>query len=88
MDKFSSEMFVSRTLLHNKLKALTNLSATEFIKTIRLKRAYKLLKDGKLSVSEVSMMVGFNSRNYFTKCFTEYFGVSPSEYLKPEKFIQ
>jgi len=87
VEVFSSEMFVSRTLLHNKLKSLTDLSATEFIKTIRLKRAFQLLKEGKLSVSEVSMMVGFNSRNYFTKCFNEYFGNSPSEYLKQEKFL-
>lgn len=80
VDVFTKEMNVSRTLLHTKLKALTGLSATEFIKTLRLKRAAKLLSDGQLSVSEVSVMVGFNSRNYFTKCFTEQFGVSPSEY--------
>jgi YesN/AraC family two-component response regulator len=82
VDVFTKEMNVSRTLLHTKLKALTGLSATEFIKTLRLKRAAKLLSDGQLSVSEVSVMVGFNSRNYFTKCFTELFGVSPSEYEK------
>jgi signal transduction histidine kinase/ligand-binding sensor domain-containing protein/DNA-binding response OmpR family regulator len=82
VDVFTKEMNVSRTLLHTKLKAITDLSATEFIKTLRLKRALKLLKEGQLSVSEVSIMVGFNSRNYFTKCFTELFGVSPTEYLK------
>jgi signal transduction histidine kinase/DNA-binding response OmpR family regulator len=85
---FLSEMFVSRTLLYNKLKALTNLSATEFIKTIRLKRASQLLYEGKLSISEVSMMVGFKSRHYFTRCFTRQFGVNPTEYAKPEKSIQ
>ena len=82
VDVFTKEMNVSRTLLHTKLKALTGLSATEFIKSLRLKRAAKLLSEGQLSVSEVSVMVGFNSRNYFTKCFTELFGVSPSEYEK------
>jgi signal transduction histidine kinase/ligand-binding sensor domain-containing protein/DNA-binding response OmpR family regulator len=82
VEVFFKEMYVSRTLLHNKLKALTDLSATEFIKTIRLKRASRLLYEGKLSISEVSIMVGFNSRNYFTKCFTEQFGISPSEYEK------
>jgi signal transduction histidine kinase/DNA-binding response OmpR family regulator len=82
VEVFTKEMNVSRTLLHTKLKALTGLSATEFIKSLRLKRAAKLLSEGQLSVSEVSVMVGFNSRNYFTKCFTELFGVSPSEYEK------
>jgi signal transduction histidine kinase/ligand-binding sensor domain-containing protein/DNA-binding response OmpR family regulator len=81
IEVFTKEMNVSRTLLHTKLKAITDLSATEFIKTLRLKRASRLLKEGQLSVSEVSIMVGFNSRNYFTKCFTELYGVSPSEYL-------
>jgi signal transduction histidine kinase/ligand-binding sensor domain-containing protein/CheY-like chemotaxis protein/AraC-like DNA-binding protein len=80
IDKFTWEMSVSRTLLHNKLKSLTNLSATQFIKTIRLKRAAQLIKKGHLGVSEVSIMVGFSSRTYFTKCFIELFGVSPSEY--------
>ena len=83
VEVFTKEMNVSRTLLHTKLKAITDLSATEFIKTLRLKRASRLLDEGQLSVSEVSVMVGFNSRNYFTKCFTEFFGVSPSEYEKP-----
>jgi signal transduction histidine kinase/ligand-binding sensor domain-containing protein/DNA-binding response OmpR family regulator len=78
---FVKEMNVSRTLLHNKLKAITDLSATEFIKTIRLKRAAQLLTEGQLSVSEVSIMVGFNSRNYFSRCFYELFGVNPSEYI-------
>ena len=82
VEVFIHELSVSRTLLHNKLKALTNLSATEFIKTLRIKRAARLLTEGKLTVSEVSVMVGFNSRNYFSKCFTEQFGVSPSEYEK------
>ena len=83
VEVFLSEMFVSRTLLYNKLKALTNLSATEFIKTIRLKRASRLLSEGNHNISEVSMMVGFNSRHYFTKCFTKQFGVNPTEYMKP-----
>ena len=81
LEVFLSEMFVSRTLLYNKLKALTNLSATEFIKAIRLKRASRLLSEGKHNVSEVSMMVGFNSRHYFTKCFTKQFGINPTEYI-------
>lgn len=85
VEVFTKEMAVSRTLLHTKLKSLTDNSATEFIKTIRLKRAAKLLTEGQMGVSEVSIMVGFNSRNYFTKCFTEFFGVSPSDYLKDHK---
>ena len=77
---FSENMAMSRTLLHNKLKSLTDQSATEFIKTIRLKRAAKILTSGNRNIAEVSLMVGFNNRTYFTKCFVEQFGCAPSEY--------
>ncbi len=74
------EMSMSRTLLFNKLKALTDTSITEFIRTIRLKRAAELLSKGQMNVSEVSDLVGFNSRSYFTRSFSKYFGCSPVDY--------
>lgn len=77
---FAKEMAMSKTLLYNKLKAITGMSATEFIRTIRLKRAAQLLASGQLTVNDVSNMVGFNSRNYFTNCFTDFYHCPPSEY--------
>lgn len=78
-DKFCREINMSRSQLHRKLKALTSQSASEFIRTLRLKRAAKLLKDSKLSIEEISFRVGFNSPAYFTKCFKSLFGKTPSE---------
>lgn len=73
------KIFVSRTQLHKKLKALTGLSASLFIRQIRLFAARELLKDDKLNVTEIAYRVGFTDPNYFTRCFTQEFGMPPSE---------
>jgi len=77
--QFCSAMNVSRTLLHTKLKHITGLTTTEFIRTIRLKRAYVYLKKGHYTVSEVAFMCGFNDSNYFSKCFRKMYRVFPSK---------
>jgi transcriptional regulator GlxA family with amidase domain len=79
-DEFCREIGMSRSQLHRKLKAITSQPASEFIRTIRLKRAASLLKDSHLSVEEISFRTGFNSPAYFTKCFKTLFGKTPSEY--------
>lgn len=81
IENFGSEMGVSRMQLHRKLKALTGQSASEFLRTQRLKLALKLLQEKKISISEVGYTVGFNDPSYFTKCFKQEFGSSPSEYI-------
>jgi signal transduction histidine kinase/ligand-binding sensor domain-containing protein/DNA-binding response OmpR family regulator len=80
----ASKLHLSRTHLHRKLKTLTNQSATEFIRDIRLKNAVKLMQEGKLKVNEVGYAVGFNSHNYFTRSFNKQYGMSPSEYMKKQ----
>ncbi len=79
------EMGMSRTRMFMKLKALTNQSATEFIRTIRLRKAASLLLSDNLNVSETAYKVGFNNRVYFSKCFTSQFGISPSDYQSKNK---
>ncbi|MCB0466495.1 MAG: helix-turn-helix transcriptional regulator, partial [Aequorivita sp.] len=81
IENFGSKMGVSRMQLHRKLKALTGQSSTEFLRSQRLKMAAALLKNNKLSVSEIGYSVGFNDPSYFTKCFKQEFGCSPSDYL-------
>ncbi|WP_430811308.1 MULTISPECIES: hybrid sensor histidine kinase/response regulator transcription factor [unclassified Carboxylicivirga] len=76
------KMNVSRTLLHMKLRELTGQSTSEFIRTIRLKQAAKLLKQGELNVSEVTYQVGFNDPKYFSKSFKGLFGVTPTVFQK------
>ncbi len=77
-----SEMKVSRTLLHMKLRELTGQSTSEFIRTIRLKQAAKLLKSGDKNVSEVTYAVGFNDPKYFSKSFKNLFGLTPTLFQK------
>lgn len=79
VDNFAAEAAVSRTLLHNKLKKITNLSTTEFIKTIKLTEAKKLILKNEFSISEIAYKVGFNDPAYFSRSFKKYFKVAPSE---------
>jgi transcriptional regulator GlxA family with amidase domain len=57
------------------------MSVNDFAKTIRLKKAAQLLQQKQLSVFDVSLMVGFNDRKYFSREFRKQFGKSPSEYM-------
>lgn len=72
-------MAMSRSQLHLKLKALTNRSTSIFIRTIRLHRAKELLQQGNLNVTQVAFQVGFNDPAYFSKKFSEEFGVNPKK---------
>jgi len=78
-------MQVSRSRLYLKLKALTGQSSSEFIRTVRLKRAVQLLENTGYTVKEVMFMTGFNTASYFSKCFKQQFGILPSEYIKLHK---
>lgn len=80
IEEFCDQVGMSRTNLHRKLKAITNKSATEFIRSLRIKRAAQLLKQKAGTVSDIAYMVGFNNLSYFTRCFKEDIGVNPSEY--------
>ena len=79
---FSSALGMSRMQLHRKLKALTGLTATEFIRSQRLKLAAELLKKSDANISEIGYTVGFNDHSYFAKCFKEAYGCSPTDYVK------
>ena len=84
-EQFASDMCVSSSTLYNKLRALTGQSVTSFISSIRLKEACRILRQRPgITVTELSMLVGFNTPKYFTKLFKKEFGVSPSEYLSQE----
>lgn len=80
VENLSKHLAISRIHLHRKLKALTGLSASGFVRLIRLKRAKHLLDQNSATISEISYQVGFNSTSYFAKCFKEQFGVLPSEH--------
>lgn len=82
VETFSKEIGMSRAQLHRKLTALSGLSANEFIRSLRLKRAASLLLQHQGNVSEVAYQVGYSSLNYFTKCFRDFHGQTPTEYLR------
>ena len=73
---------MSRTQLFRKFKAITGNSPHEFMDTIRLQYAAKLLEQGNMNVSEVAYEVGYNNPQYFSKRFKARFGVEPTEYKK------
>ncbi|MBP1616877.1 MAG: hybrid sensor histidine kinase/response regulator [Bacteroidetes bacterium] len=76
---------MSRVHMYRKLKELTNMSARDFIRSIRLKQAGDLLASQKLTVSEVAYALGFASLSHFSNSFKEFHGVSPKEYSHGEK---
>lgn len=73
------EVGMSRSQLHRKLKALTGKTPSQFIRSLRLNHARQLLEQRAANVSEAAYLSGFNSPAYFTRCFTEEFGVNPSQ---------
>jgi AraC-like DNA-binding protein len=79
VEELSRDMAMSRMQLHRKLKALTDTSASLYIRSIRLDRGKQMLDEGLYNVSEVAYRVGFNSPTYFSTCFSERFGFPPSE---------
>ena len=85
--EFSVEMLaesvgMSRAHLHRKLKELTNLSARDFIRSIRMKQAARLLTENNLTISEVAYATGFSNASHFSTVFKDYFGKTPTQYAK------
>jgi ligand-binding sensor domain-containing protein/AraC-like DNA-binding protein len=76
------EMAISKTLLYNKLKSISGQTVNELIRVIRLQKSTELLLQGKLTISEVAIETGFNSASYFSKSFTQFYGVSPKEFVR------
>ncbi|WP_299433874.1 hybrid sensor histidine kinase/response regulator transcription factor [uncultured Maribacter sp.] len=85
VEKFSLDIGMSRSSLHNKIKSITGQSTSEFIRTIRIKRAATLILSGQYSITEVVFMVGFSDAKYFRTCFKKQFGQTPSDYIKTFK---
>lgn len=82
IDSVAESIGMGRTTFYKKFKSLTNLAPVEFVREMRLKRAKQFLDANGQNISEVAYAVGFNSAKYFSTCFKEEYGLSPSEYLK------
>lgn len=82
IDLLAADMNMSRTSLYNKIKALTDLSPSDYVRNIRLTKAAELLQEGVLNVTEVAEKTGFSDAKYFREVFKKQFKVSPSKYKR------
>ncbi len=82
VDMLTQEVGISRAQLHRKMKELTGISTSEFIRNIRLEQAARLLKEQKINVTQVAYTVGFSNLAHFSTIFRKHFGVAPSEYAE------
>jgi signal transduction histidine kinase/ligand-binding sensor domain-containing protein/DNA-binding response OmpR family regulator len=84
-EQLAKELFVSRTQLYRKMLDITGQGPGVFIRAIKLKRAAKLLMEGKLSVTQIAYEIGFSSPAQFTRAFTKQYNCVPSEYTGRNK---
>ena len=82
VDMLTREVGISRAQLHRKMKELTGISTSEFIRNIRLEQAARLLREQKINVTQVAYTVGFSNLAHFSTIFRKHFGISPSEYAE------
>ena len=82
VEDLGGKMGLSRVQLYRKIKSLTNYSPNELVRSSRLKKAASLLASSEKTISEITYEVGCTSPSYFTKCYKEYFGESPTDFLK------
>ncbi len=81
VEELGEHLGLGRVQLYRKVKALTNYSPVELMRIARLKHAASLLASSELTVSEIAYSCGFTSPSYFTKCYKDYYGESPTELL-------
>lgn len=82
VDVMADAMFMSKSSLYRKIKSLTGLSPVEFIRNIRLKRAYQMLQEEDVTITDVAYACGFSTPRYFSTCFKTEFGITPTEFKK------
>jgi len=85
VEKLSELAYMSRSSLHRKVTALTDLTPTDFIRVIRLKKSAEMIQEGRYRVGEVCYLVGINSPSYFIKLFQKQFGMTPKEFDKQNR---
>lgn len=80
IDNIAETMFMSRSSFYRKIKSISGMSPSDYLKMIRLNKAAELIIEGNLSISEICEQVAFSSSSYFAKCFKTQFGVLPKDY--------
>ena len=84
IDMLCAEVGISRANLHRKMKAMTGITATDFMRNIRMEQAARLLLEKKVNITQVAYSVGYSTLPYFSTAFKKHFGVTPTEYMERE----
>lgn len=82
IDSLCHEVGLSRPQLYRKITSLSGRAPNDFVRDIRIEKAWTLLKRKKGNISQVAMQVGYNNPSYFAKCFTEKYGITPSKFIQ------
>ena len=84
VDDMAAAVNLGRTVFFTKLKSIVGMSPTDFLRSLRIKRASELLAKSKLTVAEISIAVGFSDQRYFSRVFKKETGQTPTEYRSAE----
>lgn len=82
VDDVASMMGMSRSVYFKKLKSLTGIGPNDYLKSLRMQRAAELLDTGLYSMTDISYKVGISDPHYFSKCFKQKYGLTPTEWRK------
>ena len=82
IDELSKIIGISRSALYKKIKLITDMSTTEFVRFVKLNEAIILFKQNRFTIEQVTYMVGFSDPKYFRNCFKSVYGKTPSDYIK------
>jgi signal transduction histidine kinase/DNA-binding response OmpR family regulator len=85
VDELGQKIGISRVHLYRKIKKLTDMSVSEFVIMVKLKKSLELLRNSGKTIAEIAYEVGFSSPSYYTRCFREQFKMSPTEYIQNKK---
>lgn len=84
VDVMCEEVGISRAHLHRKMKELTGIPVSEFVRNIRLEQGARMLREQKLNITQVAYAVGFSNLGYFSTVFRKHFGMSPREFVEKQ----
>ena len=85
VDTMANDVGISRAQLHRKMKEITGVSTGKFLRNLRMEQAARLLREGKINVSQIADRVGYADQAHFSTAFKAHFGQSPSEYAESHK---
>jgi signal transduction histidine kinase/ligand-binding sensor domain-containing protein/DNA-binding response OmpR family regulator len=82
VEQLSSKLHMSRSQVYRKIEAVTGCSPNELIRNLRLKKAAGLFRSGHTHINQVMLEVGYLHQSYFSRCFSQVYGMPPTAYIK------